>query len=705
MLLRQIKFSVNSGMPRQTLYLWKQAPFLRLIIPFMAGIALQWYAPLPVAACWALLATAVAALVLFNLRSGFLQYRFGWVNGLLIHLLLFLAGWLLAYYKDASHRQPWFNHYYSSGNCLVVTLAEPLSAKPNSYKSIAAVDALLQPDMIRTVQGTILIYFKKDSLSAQLHYGSQIVFNKKLQAIRNSGNPGAFNYEQYAAFMGIYQQVFLAAGEYRLLPGKEPNSFRQFLFTAREKIVHIISRYIPGQKEAGLAEALLVGYKDDLDKNLVQSYTNTGVVHIIAISGMHLALIYWLLNTVLSPLKNTKQTKWLVPVAVLMGLWLFSLLAGGGPSILRSAVMFTGLVLGESLQRKAGIYNALAASAFILLCINPGWLWDAGFQLSYTALLSIVIFNQPIYQCCHFQNKIIDGAWKLMAVSLAAQVLTTPVSIYHFHQFPVYFLLTNLVAVPLSSIIVLLEIFLCMVSFMPLLAKFTGITLHWLLYEMNSFIERIESLPFSGWNGLQVNMPQVLLLYGCIIGLACWLMKKNKAALLPGLACLLGFLCIRTISFVGASRQQQLIVYNLPGHQAMDLISGRTCCFRGDTDLQTNATLQACRSLHRVNNYRDAADLGYAGALFFFGNKKIVLVDTGFNLHAPGININADLVIVSRNALLPTEKLLQVFNCRQIIFDGSNTARNVNKWKQEAAKLGLSCFYTVDNGAFVMNMD
>src|SRR6185436_16943723 len=197
-------------------------------------------------------------------------------------------------------------------------------------------------------------------------------------------------------------------------------------------------------------------------------------------------LIYWLLALLLKPLKNRRKIKWLRPILIVTGLWLFSILAGAQPSILRSAVMFTCIVLGESLSRKSSVYNTLALSAFLLLCYNPYWLWDVGFQLSYAAVLSIVIFMKPIYNWFYIKNKVLDFTWKMNAVTLAAQVLTVPLSIYHFHQFPNYFLLTNLVAVPVSSVIVLGEILLCVVSFTAPVATAVGNILHYLIWFMNS---------------------------------------------------------------------------------------------------------------------------------------------------------------------------------------------------------------------------
>lgn len=395
---------------------------------------------------------------------------------------------------------------------------------------------------------------------------------------------------------------------------------------------------------------------------------------------------------------------------IITGLWLFSFLAGGGPSILRAAVMFTCLVTAESVQRRTYMYNSLAASAFLLLCINPFWLWDVGFQLSYTAVLSIVLFAKPFSNLIHFSNQLLEAIWKLVAVTLAAQVLTTPVSIYHFHQFPMYFLFTNVVAVPLSSVVVLLEIALCAVSFLPVLAKPTGILLHWLLYNMNSFIEHMEHLPFSLWNNLQINMLQLVFLYALVIAAAWWLMQKSTRACMAALVCTLGFICTRTYSFINAGQRHQLLIYNIPRHQAIDFISGRKYFFKGDAQLLTdkplqNFTVNPARIQNRTASSDSLAGLFSSGPLYVFNHTTIALVDHRLNFSGIMQKIKADIIIVSKNPPVELTQVMQAFACRQVIFDASNAPWKVNKWKAEAAKLGLSCFYTVDNGAFVMNMD
>ena len=697
-------------MQAPVLYIWKQAPFLRLVIPFMAGIVTAWYSGLPVLYAWIIIATGISWLIVFNLRTGFLQFSLAWINGVCIHALLFSLGAVITHYKNIAHHPSWMNKYYHAKNFVIATLEEPLSEKTKTFKAIASVQQLIDDTGVTSVKGNIICYFQKDSSLQQLSYGSQIIFNIQLQPIKNAGNPASFQYRQYAAFHDIYQQVFLKPGEYRVLPGKKENWFIKMLFHAREKVLHIITRYIPGEKESGLAEALLIGYKDNLDKSLVQSYSNTGVVHVIAISGMHLGLIYWLLDLLLKSLKKKKRITWLPPILIITGLWLFAMLAGGGPSILRSAVMFTGIVIAQSVKRKTFIYNSLAASALIVLCINPFWLWDAGFQLSYTAVLSIVIFMRPIYNWLYCKNKLLDAIWKLNAVTLAAQILTTPVSMYHFHQFPNYFLFTNILAVPLSSCIVLGEIGLCCIIWIPAIAGFTGIVLHKLIWFMNSFIEHMESMPFALWRGMQINIAQMAFMYAAIIAMSYWLLQKNKMALIACQCCILGFVFIRTASFIETTQQQKLLVYNIPQHQAIDFICGRSCFFKADDvlledELLQNFHLNPARILYRISSPDTIPPAFNSSGYYVFGNKTIIVIDASWQYHPIAERINADIIIISGSPRLSIAELLLVFNCRQLVLDASNPPWKVNKWKADCQKLRLACYPVVDNGAFVMNMD
>lgn len=690
-------------------YFWKQTPFIRLLLPLITGIIVQWYCQLPMILWGTLLSFSLIFQTVFSNISFFRRYRLAWLNGSGVMLLFASVGALLTWFHDIRNDEKWLGKYYTGNETIIVSLDEPLVEKTKSLKANAGVNYIISKDRAQKASARIIVYFKKDSLSPAIGYGSRIIFKKSLQEIKNSGNPGGFDYKRFCLFQDITYQVYLKPGEYEVLDSSIKNDLNGFLYSIRDKILGILRSSVKGDTESGLAEALLIGYKDDLDKTLVQSYSNTGVVHIIAISGMHLALIYWLLNLLLNPLGKWKRMKWIKPVLAIGILWSFSLLTGASASVLRAAVMFTFIILAESLSGKSNIYNTLAASAFCLLCYNPYWLWEVGFQLSYAAVLSIVIFQRPVYNLFYFKNKLLDHAWKLNAVTFAAQILTTPLSIFHFHQFPVYFFLTNFIAVPLSSIIVLGEILLCSVSFVPAAAVIVGRILSWLIGLMNSYVERIEFLPGSLWDGLQINIAQAILLYALIAGISSWLMGKLKRGLFLASASLLSFFMLRSFSFIVTERQQKLIVYNVSQRQAIDFIDRRNYLFFGDTDLQAddftrNFHLKPSRVLNRVSPLVTMNCFLANGNYAIFGNRNILLIDTTiFFLEQPE-KMTVDLLIISKNPRLYISKLTNTFCIRQVVFDGSVPFWKLAYWKKDCDSLHIPYHDVSEKGAFSMSL-
>src|SRR5688500_10262698 len=674
-------------------HLWHYAPFLRLLFPLMAGILVQWYFPFSpnlLLICGCLITLTV---IFYFFLPDKRKFQFNSINGLLINILLFIAGACLVWKKDIRHNKEWIGHINQKVDYFVVRLSEPLVEKQNSFKALAELELISTGSKKQKAKGKIIVYFKKDSTIKHLDYGSQIVFTKSLQEIKNSGNPGSFNYRQYCLQQGISHQVYLTAEEMAVLPEKNKAFIQNFLFETRHEVISILRRFIPGEKEQGLAEALLIGYKDDLDKNLVQSYSNTGVVHIIPISGLHLGLIYWLLLLLTRPIRKKKNLTWLRFLIIISSLWIFSLLAGGGPSVLRSAVMFSCIAFGEVLNKKGSIYNTLALSAFLLLAWNPFWLLDVGFQLSYTAVLSIVIFFKPIYNWFYFENKAIDWLWKLNALTLAAQILTLPISIYHFHQFPVLFLFANLLAVPLSSLIVIGEILLIASSLITPVATFLGWLLQQMIFCMNSYVERLNNVSFAVWNNLSISVIQTILLLGFVCGIGFWLIEKYQKAIWPALICLVGFIALRSFSFIEAYKQQKLIVYNVPRHQAIDIIDGRNYLFLGDADLQKddfirNFHLQPSRVLHRITS---SGIITKAIKNFELQKQKIILIDSTVSFKRPGQKILANLIVLSKNPKLYVSHLNEVFSIKQVVIDGSVPAWKAKLWKKDCDSLHVPC--------------
>jgi competence protein ComEC len=692
----------------------KKAPFIRLLLPLIAGIILQWQLQLGQSVLWIILATGIiiiSSLFFFPILK---RYRLQSLSGVAVMTIFVSVGALLIWFKDIRHKGNWFGKSYSNESSLVVTLDEPPEEKERSFKAIATVSYLIITGEIIPTQGKIIIYFRKESSVQRLDYGSRIIFKNQIQEIKNSGNPAGFGYKRYSLFKGITHQVYLKPGEFAIAGKKDQKWLPEFVYSTRRHVLNILRKNIRNDKELGLAEALLLGYKNDLDRSLVQSYTNTGVVHIIAVSGLHLGLIYWLLRNIFSPFQRRKKilpgTKgWIPPILIIAGLWLFSLLAGAQPSVLRSAVMFTCIVLGECIKGKPSVYNTLALSAFLLLCYDPYWLWDVGFQLSYSAVLSIIIFNRPIYNLFYIKNKILDLVWKLNAVTLAAQILTIPFCIYYFHQFPSYFLLTNFVAVPLSSIILLGEILLGGIAFVPSLAELLGKFLSWLISLMNTYIERIEELPYSVWDGLQTNVIQTIILYCCITAFSFWFLERSKKCLKLGLIALLVFFGLRSYSFIQSEQQKMIIVYHTPQQQAIDFINGRKFDFTGDTALikegfARNFHLRPARVFYRISEEHPLPGFERQNNFIQFMNKKIFIIDSSISFLKTENKPNIDLVIISKNPKLYIDRLSQTLNIKQIVFDGSVPAWKVKYWKKDCDSFNIPHHDVNKKGAFVMNL-
>lgn len=636
------------------------------------------------------------------------------LQGFIIQLLFISLGLLLAWQKDIRHEDNWYGNYYKDSSYLLVRIDEPLVEKAKSFKADGYVEALIQDDEMISCKGKLLLYFSRDSTNTELNYGDRIIVRKNLQPIKNSGNPGAFNYERYAAFQGIFHNVFLKDKDWTAVKGttsSAKNSFKQFIFSARKYVLSVLQKTIhTGKDELGITQALLIGYTNDLDKDLVQAYSNTGVVHIIAISGMHLGLIYVLLLWIFAKIPLVNRSKLLQLGLILGCLWLFAILTGASPSVLRAAVMFSCIAIGKNLEKQVSIYTSLAASAFILLCYNPYYLWAVGFQLSYLAVLGIVIFQRPIYNYIYIKNKWVDKVWQLMSVSTAAQLLTFPVCIYYFHQFPNLFLITNIVAVPLATVILYAAIALAAFSWIPFIGLYLGKLVGGLTWCMNKFILSINDLSFAVWDKIPATVLSTWLLYAVVTGFSAWLILKNKKYFQAGLIALLVFTMQNAFSKWQTARQQKLIVYNVPQHKAIDFVNGNNYQFAGDSILLEDGLLQNFhlkpgRIVQQLDRRSDSlAGVIQYGSFYQFNNKRILLVDNTISFNPVQQRMELDLIVISKNPRLSITQLAKSFNCKQFVFDASNPVWKINKWKQECEALHINHHSIPEKGALIYNV-
>ncbi|MDQ2862791.1 MAG: ComEC family competence protein [Bacteroidota bacterium] len=690
--------------------IWKKAPFLRLLLPVIAGIILEFYFRLQLNFIISLAAACVLTYIIFYLLPLVHRFKLQAVGGIIITIFMVNAGCFILWQKDIRNHSNWYGNFYNNTSYIIATITEPPIEKNKSFKVIADVARIVQKDTAYNTTGKLLLYFAKDSFPANIGYGSKLIIKKQIQEIKNSGNPAAFNYARYCAFRQIFHQAYLKRNNWILLDSNRANGFRNIIFSTQKFVVGTLNKYINGNDESALAKALLIGYKIDLDKDLVQAYSNVGVVHLIAISGLHLALIYALLLWIISKIPYLKKSKIGQLIVILLCLWFFALLTGASASVLRSAVMFTFIAAGNAFNKKASIYNSLCASALLLLCYDPFMLWDVGFQLSYCAVLGIVVAQKYIGNWFYFKNKIARWTWQLASVSLAAQLFTLPICLFYFHQLPLLFLLSNLIAIPLSTLIPWGCLALIFIPPVHIVALYLGKLITVIIWLLNHSVLFINALPFSLWDGISFSVAETVLLYFVIIFFLYWLLRKDRLAFKFALGTTLLFVTVISFKKWEYSTQKKMIVYDVPAHKAIDFISGNSYQFVGDSDLATNGLLQNFHlkpgriSLMLNKRSEDTNILYHKGNFYQFYNKKIAIIDTAIIYQPSAKKINVDYIIISKNPKLYISSLVAVFNCSVYIFDSSNPMWKIDKWKKDCEDLHLRFHSVPEQGAFITDL-
>ena len=552
---------------------FSEVPFLRLILPFSLGILLGFATQLErnfLIVVFLFLLMAIGADLIFKFSSKFSRE---WIYGILLQLILFVSGIIVV---DLRRSASDYREHLNGKNLIIADLVEFPEEKPNTYKAIARVRAVKNRGNWKQTGGRCLIYFRKDDSSAKLIPGDRVVFISGFNEIPFNGNPYEFNYKKHMHRHGVFKQIFLETESWEKI-GENKGS--PLLLVAVKMQNHLFQKYREyGMKDDVLevAGALTLGLREKLGDEIKQSYRVSGAVHILAISGLHIGILYIVLFYSLSFLKRRRWGKIVFVLVIMTALWFFALLTGLSPSVLRASTMFSFVLIGQTLSRYSNVYNSLAISAFILLFINPLLIFNVGFQLSYCAVLGIVILQPRLHNLMRSRLWLVDKISGLVAVSIAAQLATFPLSLYYFHQFPVYFWLTNIIVIPLTTLILYFGFLFFLFSFQPLVAGFIGKAQTLLISGMNISVGAIREFPLSIIDGINISEAESLILY-CIVIFTCLLfIRKKSAFFLPVLGSILLFLSINLYQLNGVLRQKSAILYNIEGVTAINFIDGRT---------------------------------------------------------------------------------------------------------------------------------
>ncbi len=487
----------------------KERIFIKLLFPFAAGILCGYITGIQISS-WILIALIplLPALHFLINRKILTAYTQGWLFGVAAFTLFFFSGWFsFSTTYDLNDE----NHFINFGKdeFAIVRLTEPPVFKEKFARCIVEVSQTGSQKFIRSVSGNAVVYFSLNDTSRNFHYGDEILIANNPSPLDSVSNPYQYDYRGYLDKKNIHFTFFEKQNQFVPLNINQGFSLLRFAYQMRDWCVGIIKKYVGETKESAVIAALVVGYRDEVSPEIVQSFSSAGVVHILAVSGMHVGILYWLLDKILVFLRmNKKKSLQLIKVFILMGfIWFFAMITGLSGSVVRASAMLTLLIIGKNYGRHTDIINLLCASAFCILAFDVFSFLDAGFQLSFFALVGIALFERNIYWTFKLRNKFLHLCWSMCSVSIAAQLGVLPLTLFYFNQFPLMFLVANIIGVPLSTGILFGGVGLFAISgvanfYSPIsnIAWWYGKALGFATWLLDQFINWVQHLPYASLN-------------------------------------------------------------------------------------------------------------------------------------------------------------------------------------------------------------
>jgi competence protein ComEC len=693
-----------------------QTPFLRILLPFIAGILAAYYVPVPLAII--LPVCCLLSVVLGVVRWAPIQRRVAWGFGLSVYLFLFAAGMCAVAVQAFTPSEETEQGVY------MVVLEEAPTERENSMRAIVRLKSRKADSSWINSDEQVMLYLRKDEPAKELQQGDLLVIDATLQPVMNAGNPHEFDYRAYLNRKNIGRTTFVEAGKWKMLDHYAQSPMENFVNHIRHYLLEVFVRAGLSGNEMAVASALTLGYKAYLEDELRTAYSASGAMHVLAVSGLHVGILYLIINMLLGKITFLQGHKGWSAVIVLLLLWLYALITGMSPSVKRATEMFSIIVVGEFFRRKPFIYNSIAVSAFLLLLLRPANLFDVGFQLSYMAVLAIVFFQPKFYALLDVKNSFADKAWSLACVSMAAQIGTAPLSIYYFHQFPSYFLLTNFIVIPAASVVIYVALALFLLSPIPLLLGWLGWLFDKFLYLLNSSIFFIEKLPGSVLANIRFHGWEILLAYSCIATLCIWLISSRKTYL---------FLTIILCGiWMGASifcdyrdlSGKQLVVYHTQGNSLLQFINGRKeIIWYGSRNASFNPIKFtanqriAMKLAHVASEPLDSVFSRPAGTGLFpdldlyasdnfiqFSGKRIVVFDPKHPPNKEFFHIDVDIAVLTGNVRTEIKDILRFCSPEIVVVDASNTQQRAKQWETECMQANIACHNVRSDGAFVFDL-
>ena len=594
------------------------------------------------------------------------------------------------------------NHYSnlidnSADSIPTVTLRIREVLKPGNYYDKYIVDVLSIDN--QQVNGKSLLNIKKDSLAASLNVDELFIAPIAFKELINPLNPNQFDYKNYLEKKYIYHQIF-TTNEHLF----EIENNGQTIFGIADKIrSHINSKLIKYDFEAdelAIINALLMGQRQDISKEVHNDYTNAGAIHILAVSGLHVGIVLLILTIIFKPIEQFKHGKRIKMILIVCLLWCFAIIAGLSASVTRAVTMFSIVAIAMNLKRPTNIYNTLAISMFIILLFKPLFLFDVGFQLSYLAVISIVAIDPLLYKLWLPKLWIVDKLWHTLTISISAQFGIIPISLYYFHQFPSLFFISNLVIIPFLGIILGFGLIVIIGAVLGVLPKAVADLYGWIIHTMNQFVGWVSNQENFLIKDISFNILYVIASYLLIITFIRLLIQRSFKRLS---LFLLSILLVQGAFLITQYMKpnHQFIVF----HKSRYSLIGNTV--NGKLEINHNVDIVSETSANKIiknysiGNHIDSIEKDSIKSLYMLKNQKLLVVDS------MGIyNINSfrpEYILLRQSPKINLNRLIDSLQPKQIITDGSNYKSYIEHWKHICLERKIPFHNTNEKGAYLLD--
>ena len=600
------------------------------------------------------------------------------------------------------HNEPHFSSHYSNqifkseDSLKTVSFRIREVLKPGNYYDKYVIDILKVDDS--EVNGKSLLNIEKDSLTSALKVDDIYITKTNFKNLIHPLNPNQFDYKNYLEKKYIYHQLFIK-NETLLTVSSNTHTLLGIANNLREYINSKLKLYNFKPDELAIINALFLGQRQDISKEVYSSYTNAGAIHILAVSGLHVGIILLILNFILKPIERFKNGYFFKTILLVSILWSFAIIAGLSASVTRAVTMFSIVAIAMNLKRPTNIYNTLAISMLVILLFKPLFIFDVGFQLSYLAVFAIVIIDPLLYKLWKPKNWLLDIYWHTFTITIAAQFGIISVSLYYFHQFPGLFFVSNLAIIPLLGIILGFGIIVILLAILNLLPQFLADIFGHAIGAMNHVVGWISNQETFLFKDISFGALYVIVSYVFIISLIRLFIKKNYKTLRFFLITILIF----QVSVI-------FIKYQLPENQFIIFHKSR-CSLIGNVTKNKITVAHDFDSITQSKNniIKDYAVENHISNIendsikpFYILNKKIVLVVDSLGVYNIK-SVKPDYVFLRQSPKLNLNRLIDSIQPKYIIADGSNYKSYVEHWKAICKKRKLPFHQTSKKGAFIID--